>query len=101
VQANGLGYMLDFGCLDSLIGIPDQHAYADVFNRGAGSVMHMGAGALAVLLPSQWFVLSGSAFLAFESARLAAGKPMWEFAGAIVEFSIGVLIGILLGGMRA
>jgi hypothetical protein len=38
--------------------------------------------------------------MAYEFARLAAGKPAWDMAGALVEFSIGVLIGILLGAAR-
>jgi hypothetical protein len=100
VPPDGLGYMLDFGSLDQLIGLPDQHAYADVFGRGPGSLVHVAMGVGSALLPSHWQVLSGSAFFAYETARYAAGKPAWEFAGALVEFSIGVLIGILLGGLK-
>lgn len=100
MRPDGLGYMLDFGSLDQWIGIPGQHAYAEVFSGGFGSLSHVAMGAAAALLPSQWSILSGSSFLAYETSRLAAGKPMAQFAGALVEFSLGVLIGILLGGLK-
>ena len=100
MHPDGLGYMLDFGSLDELIGIPDQHAYADVFNCGAGSLSHVVFGAMAAFEPSKWSFLSASMFVAYEASRLAAGKPISEFAGALVEFSIGVLIGLLLGAAR-
>jgi hypothetical protein len=52
-------------------------------------------------MPSHWSVLAASLFTAYEASRLAAGKSSTEFAGSLVEFSIGVLIGILFGGARA
>lgn len=100
MHPDGLGYMLDFGSLDQLIGIPDQHAYANVFDRGLGSLSHVAMGVATALAPSEWRVFSASGFMAYEFARLAAGKPAWDMAGALVEFSIGVLIGILLGAAR-
>lgn len=101
MHPNGLGYMLDFGSLDQAIGIPDQHAYADVFSYAPGAAIHVAAGVLAALMPSHWSVLAASLFTAYEASRLAAGKSSTEFAGSLVEFSIGVLIGILFGGARA
>lgn len=100
MHPDGLGYMLDFGGVDQLIGLPNRHAYADVFTGGFGSLSHVVAGTAAALLPSHWSMLTASGFIAYESARVAAGKPVWEFAGALVEFTLGVLIGILLGGLH-
>ena len=100
MNPDGLGYMLDFGSVDQLIGIPDQHAYANVFDRGTGSLSHVAMGALTALAPSQWSLLSASIFFSYETARFAAGKPAWDFAGALFEFAVGVLLGILVGGAR-
>ena len=97
----GMGYLVDFGSLDQLIGMPNQHAYADVLEGGPGSVVHVAMGAAAALFPSHWSVLAASAFTAYEAARFAAGKPVTEFAGALVEFAFGVLLGIVFGGVRA
>ena len=100
MRPDGLGYMLDFGSLDQFVGLPGQHAYADVFSYAPGAVSHVVMGLLAALMPSHWSVLAASSFTAYEASKLAAGKSRAEFAGSLVEFSIGVLIGILLGGAR-
>jgi len=100
VHPNGVGYLLDFGTLDQLIGIPEQHAYADVFTGGPGSLVHVVMGAGAALLPAGWSVASASLFTAYEASRLAAGKSVVEFSGALVEFALGVILGLLLGGVR-
>lgn len=100
MRLNGLGYMLDFGGFDTLIGLQDQHAYVDVFNYAPGAMVHVALGTAAALMPSHWSVLAASLFTAFEAARFAGGKLKTEFAGSLVEFSIGVLLGILIGGAR-
>ena len=84
MHPDGLGYMLDFGSVDQLIGIPDQHAYANVFDRGTGSLSHVAMGALTALVPSQWSLLSASIFFSYETARLRGGETGLGFCGCAI-----------------
>jgi len=95
VRPDCSGTLLNFNGLPNLIGRSDNQAYACVFQDWPGELVHVGMGITAALSPSHISILVASFFTAYEASRLAAGKSLADFAGSLVEFSLGVLLGVL------
>lgn len=97
---NGLGYSLDMSAINPLFGIDSQYgSQAEVFT-GPGSFWHVLEGIFAGVSPAPWSLAFASIFFGYELSKAACGKPWSEVAGGMLEYSVGLLIAGLIGGIR-
>jgi hypothetical protein len=94
-MVEGLGYVLDMDLFDRMVNIQSTPARAEVFDS-PGSVWHLIWGAASGLMPGAWPVLGASAFAGYELSKADGGKPFTRIAGGMLEFALGLGIGLLI-----
>ncbi len=93
---NGLGYLVDLGGFDQMIGVQNPYdSTVDVFSD-RGTWAHIAIGALAGYSGDGWAVALASAFGGYELSKLNAGESVERVAGTLIEFGIGALLTVLL-----
>jgi len=91
----GMGYLIDLGGFDQMIGV--QNAYdstVDVFSD-RGTFFHLAIGGLAGCLGNGWAVAVSSGFAGYELAKLNSGESALRIAGTLIEFGLGALLAAL------
>lgn len=92
----GMGYLIDLGAFDQMIGIENPYLSSVEVFTDRGSLAHLALGALAGWTGDGWSVAISAAFGGYELGKLEAGEQTSRIAGTLIEFGLGALLAALV-----